>query len=88
MKKGAYLVNMSRGGIVDETALYQALKSGHLAGAAIDVFEKEPYCGPLTELENAVLTAPAGSYAKEARLEMEIPAVKNLSDGLKRRESK
>lgn len=78
MKKGSYIVNLSRGGIVDENALYHALKGNHLAGAAVDVFQQEPYKGPLTELEDVVLTPHVGSYAKESRLEMEIQAVENL----------
>ena len=82
MKQGAYLINLSRGGIVDETALYQSLKNGHLAGAALDVFEQEPYTGALRELDNVVLTPHIGSYAREARLEMEIQSVRNLVLGL------
>lgn len=82
MKKGSYLINLSRGGIVDETALYNFLKSKHLAGAAVDVFQQEPYTGPLTKLDNVVLTPHIGSYAKESRLEMELQAVKNLLDCL------
>lgn len=82
MKKGAYLVNLSRGGIVDEDALYWALKSNHLAGAALDVFEQEPYTGPLKELDNVVLTPHIGSYARESRLEMEVQAAKNLLESL------
>lgn len=83
MKKGAYLVNLSRGGIVDEDALYRALKSKHLTAAAIDVFEHEPYSGPLTELDNMVLTPHYGSNAVEARLDMEMQAVRNLIESLK-----
>jgi len=82
MKKGAYLVNLSRGGVVDENALYRALKSNHLGGAALDVFEQEPYIGPLRELDNVVLTPHIGSYARESRLEMEVQAVKNLLESL------
>lgn len=78
MKKGAYLVNAARGGLVDENALLKALKSGQLAGAALDCFEKEPYNGPLKDLHNVMLTAHLGSYAKEARLMMEIQAARNL----------
>lgn len=78
MKIGAYLINLSRGGIVNEEALYTALKSNHLCGATVDVFEQEPYTGPLTELDNIVLTPHIGSYAMESRLDMEIQAVKNL----------
>lgn len=82
MKKGSWLVNVARGGVVDEEALLNALKNGRLAGAALDVFEKEPYSGPLKELENVILTPHIGSYAKEARVEMEMQAVKNLIEGL------
>jgi D-3-phosphoglycerate dehydrogenase / 2-oxoglutarate reductase len=83
MKKGAFLVNVARGGLVDEKALYDSLKMEHLAGAALDVFEKEPYTGHLKELDNVVLTPHIGSYAKETRVRMEIEAVNNLLKGLK-----
>ena len=82
MKKGALIINTSRGGVVDETVLYENLKNGRLSGAAIDVFEQEPYTGPLKELENVILTPHIGSYAKEARVEMEKQAVENLLKGL------
>ena len=84
MKKGSWLVNASRGGVVDETALYDALNSGHLSGAALDVFESEPYKGPLTSLPNVILTPHIGSYASEARVRMETEAVDNLIEGLER----
>lgn len=83
MKKGAFIINISRGGVVDEDALYGALKDGHLAGAAIDVFTKEPYSGPLSDLDNVVLTPHLGSYASEGKLQMEIDAVLNLINALK-----
>ena len=83
MKKGALIINTSRGGVVDETVLYEDLKNGRLSGAAIDVFEQEPYTGPLKELENVILTPHIGSYAKEARVEMEKQAVENLLKGLR-----
>jgi len=86
MKKGAFLINMSRGGIVDETALYDFLKNKHLSAAAIDVFEEEPYTGVLKELENVVLTPHIGSYAKEARLQMELEAVQNLINSLNKQD--
>jgi D-3-phosphoglycerate dehydrogenase len=82
MKKGAWLINTSRGGLVDERSLYTSLKEGYLSGAALDVFEKEPYDGPLSELDNVILTPHIGSYAKEARIEMEADAVENLLAGL------
>jgi D-3-phosphoglycerate dehydrogenase / 2-oxoglutarate reductase len=78
MKRGAVLVNASRGGLIDEEALYKALQSGHLSGAALDCFEDEPYNGPLKELKNTLLTGHIGSYAKEARMMMEKQAVDNL----------
>ena len=72
------IVNTARGGLVDEDALFEALQSGHLAGAAIDSFEQEPYTGPLKKFNNVLLTAHMGSYAKEARMMMEQQAVDNL----------
>ncbi|QEM02050.1 phosphoglycerate dehydrogenase [Mucilaginibacter rubeus] len=83
MKTGAFLVNISRGGIVDEEALYNALSANKLTGAAIDVFSSEPYSGPLCDLDNVVLTPHLGSYAEEGKLLMEIDAVKNLINALK-----
>jgi D-3-phosphoglycerate dehydrogenase len=83
MPAGAYLVNTSRGEVVDHDALYSMLTSGHLAGAALDVYDREPYTGPLTELANVVLTPHIGSYAREARVEMEMQAARNLIEGLR-----
>ncbi len=83
MKNGVYLLNCARGGVVSEDALFLAIKSGKVAGAAIDVFEKEPYHGPLQQLEQVILTPHIGSYAKEARIQMEIDAVENLIEGFK-----
>lgn len=74
MKQGAMLVNTARGGIVDEDALYQNLKSGHLGGAAVDVFEQEPYYGKLSTLENCILTAHMGSMSYDCRMRMELEA--------------
>src|SRR3989339_407370 len=71
MKQGAWLINVARGGVVDEQALYENLKNGRLAGTAIDVFSQEPYNGPLLELANVIVTPHIGSYAKEARIKME-----------------
>ena len=82
LPKGALVINAARGGLIDESALAQALTSGHLGGAALDVFEREPYAGPLTALPNVILTPHVGSYAKEARVNMEIDTVKNLLQAL------
>ena len=82
MKKGSYIVNISRGGLVDETALLAALKSGHLAGAALDCFEQEPYEGELRNLETVQITAHMGSYARETRDLMEQEASRLLVDAL------
>lgn len=82
LKPGAFLINASRGGLVDEAALYGVLKSGRLAGAALDTFGAEPYDGPLTELSNVVLSPHVGSYAVEARVAMETQAAKNMVAGL------
>jgi D-3-phosphoglycerate dehydrogenase len=84
MKKTTFIINVSRGGVVDEDALYDFLKDGNLSGAAIDVFTKEPYDGPFTKLDNVVLTPHLGSYAAEGKLQMEIDAVNNLIKTLRK----
>jgi D-3-phosphoglycerate dehydrogenase / 2-oxoglutarate reductase len=84
MKKGAYLINCARGGIVDEGALYDALKSGHLAGAALDVFEKEP-CGPLPlfELDNVIASPHVGASTKEAQEKVAVELAEVFVDFFK-----
>ncbi len=82
MKTGALVVNTARGGLIDEAALCAVLTSGHLAGAALDCFEEEPYKGPLSTLDQVILTAHMGSYASEARVLMEREAADNLLQGL------
>jgi len=68
MKKTAKIINTSRGGVVDEDALYDAIKNGTLGGAALDVFEKEPAIGnKLAELDNVILTPHIGAQTKEAQ---------------------
>jgi D-3-phosphoglycerate dehydrogenase / 2-oxoglutarate reductase len=78
MRPGALLVNVSRGQTVDEEALYQALKEGHLDGAALDVFPEEPYTGKLRDLDNIILTPHIATLTKESRSQMELEAVANL----------
>lgn len=82
-KKGALLINASRGGLIDEKALAVALRDGIIAGAGIDTFEEEPYIGELTEFENVVLTCHMGSSATETREQMELEAVMNIIRVLK-----
>ncbi|MFM7886956.1 MAG: phosphoglycerate dehydrogenase [Pseudanabaena sp.] len=82
MQAGSILINTSRGGLIDEDALYDALVSGHLAGAALDVFEEEPYIGKLASLPQVILTPHMGSYAKEARILMEEEAAQHLFNNL------
>ena len=74
MKKDAIIINTSRGGIINEQDLYEVMKSGHLGGAAIDVFENEPYNGKLSEIERCLLTAHMGSMSNDCRTKMEIEA--------------
>ncbi|MBU0568821.1 phosphoglycerate dehydrogenase [bacterium] len=82
MKPSAILINTSRGWMIDEEALYEALANKIIAGAALDVFENEPYDGNLRNLDNVILTTHIGSSAKETRIQMEIEAVDNLLRGL------
>lgn len=82
MKSTAVLINASRGGLVCEDDLYDALKNGTIKAAAIDCFEQEPYTGNLCESDNITLTGHIGSYAKESRILQEEQAVQNLLDAL------
>jgi D-3-phosphoglycerate dehydrogenase / 2-oxoglutarate reductase len=76
MKPDAIILNTSRGGIINEQDLYEVMQSGHLSGAAIDVFEKEPYVGQLKEIERCLLTAHMGSMSVDCRTRMEIDSTK------------
>lgn len=79
MKPTAYIVNTSRGEVIDETALAQMLADGRLAGAGLDVFEHEPAVNPkLIELDNAVLLPHMGSATIEGRIEMGEKVVINI----------
>jgi len=74
MKPDAVLINTSRGGMVNEHDLSQALKQGRLAGAALDVFGQEPYSGELVTIENCLLTCHMGSMSRDCRAQMELEA--------------
>jgi D-3-phosphoglycerate dehydrogenase len=67
MRDGARLVNAARGALVDEEALIEAIRSGKLAGAALDVFSSEPYAGPLLELDEVVVTPHLAASTDEAQ---------------------
>jgi len=84
MKETAYLINTSRGPVVDETALVKALKEGWIAGAGLDVYENEPELAPgLAELENVVLAPHLGSATLQTRAKMALMAAENLISALK-----
>ena len=83
MKKGAVLLNTARGGLIDENAAYELLKSGHLGGLGLDAFEAEPPgASPLFTLENVVTTPHTGAHTTEATAAMADLSVKNLIDVL------
>ncbi|HZB97013.1 MAG TPA: phosphoglycerate dehydrogenase [Candidatus Sulfotelmatobacter sp.] len=84
MKRGSWLVNASRGGIVDERALAEAIASGHLAGAGLDVFEKEPppSDGPLFSLPQVVLTPHLGASTREAQVNVAADVADQIVDYL------
>ncbi len=77
-KKNSFLINLARGGIVNEADLFQALKNHDIMGAAIDVFEEEPYGGNLISLDNTLLTQHMGSCSFDCRSNMETQAVQDL----------
>lgn len=83
MKKEAVLINCSRGHLIDEAALFNALQEKRITGAALDCFKQEPYRGPLTQTSNIILTPHIGSYAKETRIQMETEATEAMIKHLK-----
>jgi glyoxylate reductase len=87
LRPGAYLVNTSRGPVIDEAALVERLRQGQLAGAALDVYEREPELHPgLTELDNVVLLPHIGSATVETRRRMAQMAAANADAVLQGRE--
>jgi len=78
MKPGSRLVNTARGHLVEEKALYRALKSGHLAGAALDVFETEPYVGPLARLPQVLCTPHVSTLTRASRVAMELRCTESV----------
>ena len=78
MRPDAVLVNTARGGIVVEPDLATALQRGLIAYAAVDVYEQEPYSGPLRDLPNLTMTAHMGAAAAECRVDMEVQAVEEV----------
>ena len=84
MKPTAYLINVARGGIVDETALYNALKEGTIAGAALDVFQEEPTTdSPLFALPNVVVTPHLGASTAEAQDRAGVTAAEQVASALR-----
>lgn len=83
MKAGALLVNLARGDMIDEQALVQALASGHIAGAGLDVFPAEPYSGPLCDFNQVILTPHSATLTRETRVAMELMCVENALSFLK-----
>jgi len=86
MKNGAFLVNIARGGIIDEAALFSALQEKKIAGAALDVFAQEPPAGsPLLALDNLIATPHMGGYSMEALEETGMICVRTIVDVLEGR---
>lgn len=75
MKKGTILVNLSRGGMIDEEGLVNALRSKQIAAAGLDVFAEEPYKGPLCDFENVILTPHSATATIETRVAMETECI-------------
>jgi lactate dehydrogenase-like 2-hydroxyacid dehydrogenase len=79
MRRSAFLINTARGDVVDEAALVEALSDGTIAGAGLDVYEREPQIAPeLLTMENVVLLPHLGSATQETRVAMGQRAVENL----------
>lgn len=84
MKEGVRIVNCARGGVIDEQALYEAMKSGKVAGAALDVFEKEPNTdSPLFQFNNFIATPHLGASTQEAQLSVALDVAEEIVAALK-----
>lgn len=85
MKEGAYLINVARGGVVEEDALYKVLKEGKLAGASVDVFEQEPPSkdNKLLSLDNVILSPHLGASTKEAQIQAGTVCAEQINKVLK-----
>ena len=82
MKRGVYILNVARGGLIDEDALENSLISGQISGAWLDTFQQEPYKGVLIDYNQVILTPHIGSYTFEGRKKMELDSINNLLNGL------
>jgi phosphoglycerate dehydrogenase-like enzyme len=85
MRPGSYLINVARGTIIDEDALVEALRSGHLAGAGLDVYDPEPARAdhPLFSLPNTVCTPHIASYTAASVLRMQVMACEQVAQALR-----
>ncbi|MCD6257374.1 phosphoglycerate dehydrogenase [Candidatus Aerophobetes bacterium] len=85
MKNGARIINCARGGIIDENALYKAIKNGKIKGAALDVFEKgKPFGSPLLELDSVILTPHLGASTQEAQVRVAVEIANQVIDAIKK----
>ena len=85
MKDGVRIINCARGGIIDEDALYRAIKSGKVRGAALDVFEKgKPFGSPLLEMDCVIVTPHLGASTEEAQKRVAVEIASQVADAIKR----